>query len=73
MGLGAGSSNDPMQGSTEGTSVPFNVIPYGGDHIPPLSPSLGGDFQQPIRLNANYNLFGAGSLGRSKENYLMQF
>jgi hypothetical protein len=65
MGLGVGSSNDPMQGSIEGTSVPFNAIPYGGGHIPPLSPSLGGDFQQPIGLNANYNLFGAGSLGPS--------
>jgi hypothetical protein len=48
-----------------GTSVPFNAIPYGGGHIPPLSPSLGGAFQQPIGLNANYNLFGAGSLGPS--------
>jgi hypothetical protein len=63
MGLGAGSSNSPMQGSTGGTSVPFNAIPYGGGHIPPSSPSLGGAFQQPIGPNANYNLFGAGSLG----------
>jgi hypothetical protein len=65
MGLGVGSSNAPVQGSTGGTSVPFNAIPYGGGHIPPPSPSLGGAFQQPIGPNANYNLFGAGSLGPS--------
>jgi hypothetical protein len=65
MGLGVGSSNAPMQGSTGGTSVPFNAIPYGGGHIPPPSPSLGGAFQQPIGPNANYSLFGGGSLGPS--------
>jgi hypothetical protein len=65
MGLGARSSNDPVQGSTEGTLVPFSAIPYGVGHIPPLSPSLGGDFQKPIGLNDNYNLFGEGSLGPS--------
>jgi hypothetical protein len=63
MGLGVGSSNAPMQGSTGGNSIPFNVIPYGGGHIPPLSPSLGGSFQQPIGPNTNYSLFGGGSLG----------
>jgi hypothetical protein len=65
MGLGEGSSNYPMQGSTGGTSIPFNAIPYDGGHIPPLSPSLDGAFQQPIRPNSNYKLFGAGSLGPS--------
>jgi hypothetical protein len=65
MGMGVGSSNYPMQGSTKGTSVPFNSIPYGGGHIPPPSPLIGGAFQQPIGPNANYNLFGAGSLGPS--------
>jgi hypothetical protein len=65
MGLGAGSSNAPLQGSTIGTTTPFNAIPYGGGHIPPLSPSLGGTFQHPIRPNANYSLFGGGSLGPS--------
>jgi hypothetical protein len=53
MGMGEGSSNYPMQGSTRGNSVPFNAIPYDGDHIPPPPPSLGGSFQQPIELNAN--------------------
>jgi hypothetical protein len=45
MGLGAGSSNAPLQGSTMGTTAPFNAIPYGGGHIPPPSPSLGDAFQ----------------------------
>jgi hypothetical protein len=54
-----------MQGSTGGTSVPFNAMPCSGGHIPPPSPSLGGAFQQPIGLNVNYNLFGEGSLGPS--------
>jgi hypothetical protein len=58
MGMGAGSSNDPMKGYTRGTSVPSNVIPYSGGHIPPLSPSLGGSFQQTIGSNDNYKLFG---------------
>jgi hypothetical protein len=65
MGLGEGSLNDPMQGSVGCTSVSFNVIPYGGDHKPPSSPSLTNALQQPIRPNTNYNLFGAGSLGPS--------
>jgi hypothetical protein len=65
MGLGAGSSNAPLQGSIGGTSTSYNVIPYGGGHIPPLSPSLSGAFQPPIGVSANYNLFGAGSLGPS--------
>jgi hypothetical protein len=39
MGLGAGSCNTSLQGST-----PFNVIPYGGGHIPPPSPLLDGSF-----------------------------
>jgi hypothetical protein len=63
MGLRAGSSNTPMKGSTRGASVPFNAIPYGGGHIPPPSPSLGGAFQQPIKSNSNYSLFGGGGLG----------
>jgi hypothetical protein len=65
MGLGAGSSNAPLQGSAIGTTAPFNAIPYGGGHIPPPSPSLGGAFQQPIGPNANYSLFSGGSLGPS--------
>jgi hypothetical protein len=65
MDLGVGILNDPVKGSTRGTSVPFNAIPYGGGHIPPSSPLLDGAFQQPIWSSANYNLFGAGSLGNS--------
>ena len=63
MGLGEGNSKYLVQGSTRGISVPFNVIPYGGVHIPPPPPSLSGAFQQPIGLNANYSLFGVGILG----------
>jgi hypothetical protein len=62
---GKGAQTLLMQGSTGGALVPFNAIPYGGGHIPPPSPSLGGAFQQPIRPNANYSLFGGGSLGPS--------
>jgi hypothetical protein len=63
LGLGAGSSNAPLQGSMGGTSTPYNAFPYGGGHIPPSSPSLGGAPQQPAWPNMNYNLFGAGSQG----------
>jgi hypothetical protein len=65
MGLGAGSSNAPLQGTVWGNSASNNSIPYGGVHVPPPSPSLGGVFQPPIRLNMNYNLFGEGSIGPS--------
>jgi hypothetical protein len=65
MGLGAGSSNAPLQGSMGGTSAPYNAFPYGGGHIPPSSPSLDGAPQQPVGPNMNYNLFRAGSLGPS--------
>jgi hypothetical protein len=51
------------QASIKGGSVPFNAIPYGGDHIPPLSPFLGGDFQFPVGPITNYILYGGGSLG----------
>jgi hypothetical protein len=42
LGLGAGSSNAPLQGQLGGTLVPFNTFPYTRGHIPPSSPSLGG-------------------------------
>jgi hypothetical protein len=58
MGLGEGISNAPVQGSTGGSSFPFNAIPYGGGHIPPLSPSLGGTFEKPIESTTNNNFFG---------------
>jgi hypothetical protein len=41
LGLGAGSSNAPLQGHMGGTHVPFNAFPYTGGHICPSSPSLG--------------------------------
>jgi hypothetical protein len=63
IGLGEGSSNAPLQGSFTGTSAPFNAIPYGGGHIPPPSPSLGGAFQQPSGLNTSSILFSGGSHG----------
>jgi hypothetical protein len=44
MGLGVGISKSPLQGSTMGTNVAFNGIPYGGGHMPPPSPSLSGAF-----------------------------
>jgi hypothetical protein len=42
LGLGAGSSNAPLQGQLGGTSIPFNSSPYTGGHISPSSPLLGG-------------------------------
>jgi hypothetical protein len=71
MGMGVGSSNAPLQGSMGGTSTPYNVIPYGGGHIPPSSPLLDGALQQPVRMNMNYNLFGEGSLGPSSYTTLV--
>jgi hypothetical protein len=65
MVLEAGSSNTPLQGSTTGTTIPFNAIPYGGGHILPMIPLLDGDFQQLIEPNLNYIFFGGGSLGPS--------
>jgi hypothetical protein len=71
MGLGVGSSNAPVQGSNVSTSDSSNAIPYGGGHIPPLSPSLGNAFEQPIGSSANYNFFGAGRLGLSSYKTLV--
>jgi hypothetical protein len=48
LGLGAGSSNDPLQGQPEGILVPFNSFPYAGGHISPSSPSLNGLHQQSV-------------------------
>jgi hypothetical protein len=63
LGLGAGSSNAPLQGSMGGTSSPYNAFPYRGGHIPPSSPSLDGAHQHSTGLNINYSSFGAGSQG----------
>jgi hypothetical protein len=63
MGLREGSSNSPLKGSTIGTIVPFNSIPYGGGHIPHSSPSLDEAFQHPFETITNYNFFGGNTLG----------
>jgi hypothetical protein len=63
LGLGAGSSNAPLQGQLGGTPVPFNAFPYAGGHIPPLSPSLGGPHQQSTGQPIHTSLFGAGNRG----------
>jgi hypothetical protein len=62
-GLGAGRSSAPLQGHMGGTPTPFNSFPYGGGHIPPLSPSLGGLHQQSARQPTHHSLFGEGSQG----------
>jgi hypothetical protein len=67
-GLGAGSSNAPLQGHMGGTPAPFNTFPYGGGHIPPSSPSLGGTHQQSVGPPAHHSLFGAGSQGPPSHN-----
>jgi hypothetical protein len=59
LGLGVGSSKNPLQGSMGGTSTPFITFPYGGGHIPPSSPSL-NDVPQHF-VGPNVNLFGEGS------------
>jgi hypothetical protein len=63
LGLGAGSSSTPLQGHMGGTPIPFNAFPYGGGHIPPSSPSLGGSHQQSTRQPTHNSLFGVGSQG----------
>jgi hypothetical protein len=67
-GLGAGSSNAPLQGHMGGTSAPFNAFPYGGGHIPSLSPSLEGTHQPSAGSPAHHSLFGAGSQGPPSHN-----
>jgi hypothetical protein len=61
LGLGAGSSNAPLQGQLGGIPVPFNAFPYAGGHIPPSSPSLSGLHQQSAGKPAHTSPFGAGS------------
>jgi hypothetical protein len=63
LGLGAGSSNAPLQGQLGGIPVPFNDFPYARGHIPPSSPSLSGLHQQSTRQPAHTSSFGAGSQG----------
>jgi hypothetical protein len=68
LGLGVGSSNAPLQGPMGGTSAPFNAFPYGGGHITPLSPSLGGTHQQSLGPNTHHSSFGVGSQGPPSHN-----
>jgi hypothetical protein len=67
-GLGAGISNAPLQGHMGGTPTPFNAFPYGGGHIPPLSPSLSGTHKQSAGPPAHHSLLGAGSQGPPSHN-----
>jgi hypothetical protein len=64
LGLGAGSSNTPLQGQPGGIPVPFNAFPYAGGHIPPSSPSLGGPHQQTAGQPTHTSSLGAGSQGQ---------
>jgi hypothetical protein len=68
LGLGAGSSNAPLQDHMGGTSAPFNDFPYGGGHIPPSSPSLDGTHQQSVGPPTDHSLFGEGSQGPLSHN-----
>jgi hypothetical protein len=63
LGLGAGSSNAPLQGQLGGIPIPFNAFPYAGGHIPPLFPSLSGLHQQSTGQPAHTSSFGSGSQG----------
>jgi hypothetical protein len=64
LGLGARSSNAPLQGQLGGIPVPFNAFPHAGGHIPPSSPSLGGPHQQTAGQPAHTSSLGAGSQGQ---------
>jgi hypothetical protein len=63
LGLGAGSSRAPLQGHMGSTPTPFNAFPYGGGHILPSPPSLGGSHQQSVGQPTHNSLFGVGSQG----------
>ena len=64
LGLGAGSSNAPLQGQPGGIHVSLNAFPHVGGHIPPSSPSLGGPHQQTAGQPAHTSSLGAGSQGQ---------
>jgi hypothetical protein len=63
LGLGAGSSNAPLQGQLGDIPVPFKTFPYAGGHISPSSPSLSGLHQQSTGQPTHTSFFGAGSQG----------
>jgi hypothetical protein len=54
-----------------GTLAPFNALPYGGAHIPPSSPFLGGTHQQSAGTPTHHSLFGAGSQRPPSHNMLV--
>jgi hypothetical protein len=70
-GLGEGSSRAPLQGHMGGTLAPFNAFPYGGGHIPPSSPSLGGSHQQSTGKPTHHSLFESGSEGPPSHNMIV--
>ena len=70
-GLGARSSSTPLQGHMGGTPTLFNAFPYGGGHIPPSSPSLGGSHQQSAGQPTYHSLFGVGSQGPPSHNMMV--
>jgi hypothetical protein len=71
LGLGAGSSNAPLQGQLGGIPILFNAFPYAGGHISPSSPSLGGPHQQSAGQPAHTNSFGVGSQGTPAQTQLV--
>jgi hypothetical protein len=71
LGLGAGSSNAPLQGQLGGIPVPFNAFPYAGGHISPSSPLLSGLHQQSSGQPAHTSFFGAGSQGTPTQTLLV--
>jgi hypothetical protein len=66
--MGEASSNTPLQGHMGGTSTPFNTFPYGGGHIPPSAPLLGGTHQQSAGPPTHHSLFGEGTQGPPSHN-----
>jgi hypothetical protein len=64
LGLGAESSNAPLQGQLGSILFPFNAFPHAGGHIPPSSPSLGGPHQQTVGQPAHTSSLGAASQGQ---------
>jgi hypothetical protein len=71
LGLGVGSSSALLQGHMRGTLSPFNTFLYGGGHIPPSSPSLGGSHQQSAGQPTHNSLFGVGSQGPPSHSMLV--
>jgi hypothetical protein len=62
LGLGARSSNTPLQGSMGGTSTPFIAFPYGKGHIPSSPTSVGGVPLHSIGPNINLSRVGIQAL-----------